>query len=413
MASMKPAPLRSDMAALRQDFPLLQQQLGRYPLTYLDSAATTQKPQVVIDALGDYYRHYNANVHRAAHQLSDKATAAFEAARDRVRAFIGAAHSHEIIWTRGTTEAINLVAQSWGSMAIAAGDEILISELEHHANIVPWQMLCQRTGARLQAIRIQDNGELDLTDFQRKLNPRTRLVAIAHVSNTLGTVNPVAEIIAAAHRQGALVLLDGAQAVAHLPVDVQALDADFYVFSGHKLYGPTGIGVLYGKAALLEAMPPWQTGGEMIETVTLSSSTFNRLPFKFEAGTPPIASAIGLGAAIDYLTNIDTASLHAHEATLLKLGTSLLQQIPGLRLVGTAAYKIPVLSFLLEGAHPADVGMLLDQQGIAVRTGHHCTMPLMQRLQIPGTVRASMSLYNNAADLERLRDGLIKIQGML
>ncbi len=404
---------RQDITALRQDFPILQQQFGRYPLTYLDSAATTQKPTAVIAALDNYYRTMNANVHRAAHQLSDRATAAFEGARDTVQQFVNAAHRHEIIWTRGTTEAINLVAQSWGRSQLRAGDEILISEMEHHANIVPWQMLCQETGARLQAIRVTPDGELDLAHFEQLLNERTALVAICHVSNTLGTINPVASIIAAAHDAGARVLLDGAQAVAHLPIDVQALDADFYAFSGHKLYGPTGIGVLYGKESLLDAMPPWQTGGEMIEQVTLAHTTFNQLPFKFEAGTPHIAGAIGLGAAIEYLSAIDPAALRAHEDALLARGTALLQQIDGLRLVGTAAQKIPVLSFLLEGGHPQDVGTLLDQQGIAVRAGHHCTMPLMQSLAIPGTVRASMSLYNNQDDLERLHQGLIKTRSFL
>jgi cysteine desulfurase / selenocysteine lyase len=404
----------TEIATLRRDFPILERRFGRYPLTYLDSAATTQKPRQVIDAMMAYYLQANANVHRAAHALSDQATADFEAARCKVQGFINARHAHEVIWTRGTTEAINLVATSFGDCCMRDGDEIVISEMEHHSNIVPWQQLCRRTGARLRAIRIGDDGDLDLDHYRSLLTERTRLVAVGHVSNALGTINPVREIIALAHACGARVLIDGAQALAHLPVDVQELDADFYAASSHKMYGPTGVGVLYGKEALLEDMPPYQTGGEMVETVTLAHTTFNRLPFKFEAGTPHIAGAIGMAAAVEYLTAIDREALETHEARLLAATTAALQQIEGVRLVGTASRKIAIVSFLVEGAHPEDVGTLLDQQGVAVRTGHHCAMPLMQRLGLPGgTARASFGLYSSDFDVERLTTGLIKVREML
>jgi cysteine desulfurase / selenocysteine lyase len=398
--------------ALRQDFPILTQQLGRYPLVYLDSAATTQKPRQVIEAICAYYGSSNANVHRAAHTLSDRATAEFEAARRKLQGFINARHAHEVIWTRGTTEAINLVAASYGAQ-VRTGDEIVISEMEHHSNIVPWQQLCGRVGARLRAIRVSDDGELDLAHLQSLLTERTRLVAVGHVSNALGTVNPVREIVELAHACGARVLIDGAQAPAHLAVDVQALDADFYALSSHKMYGPTGIGALYGKEDLLEVMPPYQTGGEMVETVTLEHTTFNQLPYKFEAGTPHIAGAIGLAAAIDYLVAIDRDALEAHEAALLVAASSALQQVEGVTLVGTARQKTAIVSFVVDGAHPQDVGTLLDQQGIAVRSGHHCAMPLMQRFGLPGTTRASFGLYNSIGDVERLTGGLIKVREMV
>jgi cysteine desulfurase / selenocysteine lyase len=404
----------TSIATLRSDFPILAQQLGRYPLTYLDSAATTQKPQAVIDAIVRYYTYVNANVHRAAHVLSDRATTEFEAARRTVQGFINARHAHEVVWTRGTTEAINLVAASIGEAYVREGDEIVVSEMEHHSNVVPWQQLCQRTGARLRAARITDDGELDLEHLRSLLNERTRLVAICHVSNALGTINPIREIARLAHDCGAYVLVDGAQGPAHLSVDVQALDIDFYATSSHKMYGPTGIGVLYGRESLLDAMPPYQTGGEMVETVALEHTTFNQLPFKFEAGTPHIAGAIGMAAAIDYLSGIDREALDAHEARLLAAATAALQQIEGVRVVGTAREKCSIVSFLVEGAHPQDVGTLLDQQGIAIRTGHHCAMPLMQRLELPGgTARASFALYNDLGDVERLTTGLIKVREML
>ena len=399
---------QSNLSDLRNDFPILDQQLGKYPLAYFDSAATTQKPQSVIDAVTEYYQRHNANVHRAAHALSERATRMFEAARESVRQRINARSTAEIIWTRGTTEAINLVAYSYAGSVLSPGDEILITELEHHSNIVPWQLAAQRSGARVIACGITDEGELDLDDFERKLGQRTRIVAFGHVSNALGTINPVRRLIEQAQAVGAVTVVDGAQAMAHLAVDVQALDCDFYAFSGHKMFGPTGIGVLYGREALLEAMPPWQSGGEMIEAVSIDHTTFNSLPFKFEAGTPNIAGAIGLAAAIDYLNAIDTAELAAHEARLLALTTSGLAQVQGVSLVGTAAAKTGVVSFLVEGAHPQDISTLLDQQGIAVRAGHHCAMPLMQRLGIPGTVRASLSLYNSEHDIERLIAGVQK-----
>jgi cysteine desulfurase / selenocysteine lyase len=403
----------TDLARLRADFPILDRSIGRYPLVYLDSAATTQKPRAVVDAISHFYLNENANVHRAAHALSDAATAAFEAARRKLQGFVNARHAHEIIWTRGTTEAINLVAASFGPMHVKAGDAIVISEMEHHSNIVPWQQLCERTGARLQAIRIHDNGELDLEHFRTLLGNRTRIVAVGHVSNALGTINPIAEITSLAHECGATVLVDGAQGPGHLPVDVQALDVDFYAWSSHKMYGPTGIGALYGKESLLDRMPPYQTGGEMVQTVTLERTTYNRLPFKFEAGTPHIAGAIGFGVAVDYLSRIDRAAVVAYESRLLAQATSALQQIDGVRIIGTARAKAPIIGFVLEGAHSQDVGTLLDQQGIAVRTGHHCAMPLMQRLGISGTTRASFGLYNTLDDVERLTAGLIKVRDML
>jgi len=395
--------------SIRQDFPIFASEDAP---VYLDSAATTQKPQAVIDAIAHYYAHDNANVHRAAHALAERATMSFEASREKVRALINAGSAAEVIFTRGTTESINLVANGL-TPRIGEGDEILISVMEHHANIVPWQMLCQRSGAKLVACAVTDDGELDLQDFHRKLSPRTRLVALGHVSTALGTVNPVAELTRAAHDAGALVLLDGAQAVLQFEIDVQALDCDFYAFSGHKVFGPTGIGVLYGKAELLEEMPPWQGGGEMIERVTIEQSTYQGLPYKFEAGTPNIAGAVGLGAAADYLTALPREALLEQEAALVARAISGLKQIPGVRLVGEPRERVSVVSFLVDGSHPNDIGTLLDQQGIAVRTGHHCAMPLMARFGVPGTVRAAFSLYNQQSDVDALLKGVEKAQTFL
>ena len=398
---------------IRAQFPALNQDVNGKPLVYLDNGATTQKPQSVIDALSDYYRLNNSNVHRGAHTLSDRATQHFEDARKTLQAFLNANKAEEIVWTRGTTESINLVAATWGRQNITAGDEILVSGMEHHSNIVPWQMLCQQTGATLRPIPVKDNGELDMDAFASMLSDKVKFVSVVHVSNALGTINPVADIIKMAHDIGAKVLIDGAQAVSHWNVDVQALDADFYAFSGHKLFGPTGIGVLYGKEELLNAMPPYQGGGEMIEHCSFDGTTYNVLPYKFEAGTPNIAGAIGLAAAVNYLNGLDRVVLEHHENALLVRANELADQIGGIRKVGTAPKKASVFSFLLDGAHPADVGTLLDQQGIAVRTGHHCAMPIMNQFNIPGTVRASFSFYNTMDDVERLFAGLEKAKMFL
>lgn len=402
-----------DVERVRADFPILQQQVNGHPLVYLDNAATTQKPQAVIDAISDYYCHDNSNVHRGAHALSDRATAKFEAARQKVADFIHAGSSAQIIWTRGTTEAINLVAASWGSARLKAGDRILVSAMEHHSNIVPWQIVAEKTGAQVEVIPVDETGTLDIKAFAMMLDHRVRMVSVNHVSNALGTINPVADMVRLAHDAGALVLVDGAQAIAHWPIDVQALDCDFYTFSGHKLFGPTGIGVLYGRRELLDAMPPYQGGGEMIETVSFSGTTYNQLPYKFEAGTPDIAGAIGLGAAVDYVNALDRAAAAAHEDALLAYARDKALQVPGLRLVGTARDKVAVLSFVLDGTHPSDIGMLMDQQGVAVRTGHHCAQPLMDQYQLPGTVRASFSIYNTFDDVDRLFAALEKARGML
>jgi SufS family cysteine desulfurase len=396
-----------DVDRLRLDFPILGREVNGAPLVYLDNAATSQKPEAVLHAIDAYYRTCNANVHRAAHALSDEATRAFEDARERVRQFINATSTSEIVFTRGTTEAINLVASCF-TQRLTAGDEILISHLEHHSNIVPWQMLAQRTGARLVAAEITESGDIDLEDFRAKLSERTQMVAIGHVSNALGTINPVRQIVELARSAGAATLIDGAQAVAHLPVDVRALDCDFYAFSGHKMFGPTGTGVLFGRESLLDAMPPWQGGGEMIEHVSLEESTYNRLPYKFEAGTPNIAGAIGLSAAVDYLSNVPRDEARLHEDHLVDLTLSQLRQMDGVRLIGEPAERSSVVSFLVDNSHPHDIGTLLDQQGVAVRTGHHCAMPLMQRLGIPGTIRASLGLYNSEADVERFVAALRK-----
>ncbi len=394
----------------RDDFPLVAE---RDDVVYLDNAATTQKPQRVLEALRRYYQRSNANVHRGAHRLSDEATRAFEAARDTVAKRINARSRKEVIWTRGATEALNLVACCYAPMVLGEGDNVVVTEMEHHSNIVPWQVACSRQGAGLRAVRVLGNGELDDADFRAKLDERTRIVAVGHVSNALGSINDLAAIVAAAKDAGAAVVVDGAQAVAHLDVDVQAIGCDFYAFSGHKMYAPTGIGVLYGREDLLAAMPPWQTGGEMIERVRLDATTYAALPFKFEAGTPHIAGAVGLAAAVDYLDGLDFAAMQAHEADLLSYANASLGQIEGLSIVGTAARKGPVLSFLIAGAHPHDVGTLLDQQGVAVRTGHHCAMPLMDALGIPGTVRASFGLYNRRDDVDQLVAAVHKARTML
>lgn len=394
---------------LRSQFPALAQEVNGHPLVYLDNAATTQKPQAVLDAINHYYRADNANVHRAAHALSGRATRAFEDARETVARFINAPRSHEVIWARGTTEAINLVAHSWGMSELKAGDEIILSTLEHHANIVPWQLVAQRSGAVIRVIPLDERGDLDLAAYLAMLGPRTRLVSVAHVSNALGTVNPVEQIVEAAKAVGALTLIDGAQAVAHFEVDVQAIGCDFYVFSGHKLYGPTGIGVLWGRTELLERMPPWQAGGEMIDRVSFSGTTFNSLPFKFEAGTPHIAGAIGLAAAIDFVMEQDRGALASHEAVLTDYLVAGLRQVPGLRLVGEPGQRAGAVSFLLTDIHPQDAATLLDMQGIALRVGHHCAMPLMESLGIGGTLRASLACYNNRDDVDALLAALHKL----
>ncbi|MCB2388279.1 aminotransferase class V-fold PLP-dependent enzyme [Thalassolituus alkanivorans] len=404
MSTISPEQLNS----IREQFPALHQEVNCKPLIYLDNGATTQKPKAVINALSRYYEHDNSNVHRGAHTLSDRATEYFENARKTVQRFLNAAKAEEIVWTRGTTEAINLVAATWGRSNIKSGDRILVSGMEHHSNIVPWQMLCEQSGSELLPIPVLENGELDMAAFKTLLTPEVKLVSVVHVSNALGTINPVADIIALAHANGSKVLIDGAQAVAHWDIDVQALDADFYAFSGHKLFGPTGIGVLYGKEALLNAMPPYQGGGEMIEHVSFSKTTYNVLPYKFEAGTPNIAGAIGMAAAIDYLNTLDRKALAAHEDALLARANELAAEMGGIRIIGNAANKASVFSFILEGAHPADVGTLLDQQGIAVRTGHHCAMPVMEQFKVPGTVRASFSFYNTLEEVDALFKGLEK-----
>lgn len=405
-----------DLQHLRADFPVLSQKVKGKPLVYLDNGASAQKPLCVIDAMNTYYRTTHANVHRGAHTLGDQATTAFENSRQAVQRFINAAHSSEIIWVKGTTDAMNLVANGYAQrgfdQALQPGDEVIISTMEHHANIVPWQMLCERTGARLQIIPINDAGELDLEAYQRLLSSRTKIVAVAHVSNVLGTINPVKEMIRQAQEVGALTVIDGAQAVPHQRIDVQDLQCDYYAFSSHKMFGPTGIGVLYGKRHRLEALPPYQFGGEMIERVTFHKTTFNQLPYKFEAGTPAIAEAIGLAAAIEYLNRLDVTQAEKQEARLLECATELSRSIPGMRLIGTAHHKAPVMSFLIDGLHPSDIGTLLDQQGIAIRTGHHCAMPLMDRLGIPGTARASFAFYNTLEEVEQLFTALAKIQKM-
>ena len=407
-ASSDTANLPLDAAKLRADFPILQTSARGKPLVFLDSAASAQKPRAVIDAMSRFQETSYANIHRGVYELSERATEAFEGARERVRAFLGAAEAREIVFVRGTTEAINLVAQSFGRSQIGRRDEVLISHMEHHSNIVPWQMLCDERGARLRVAPIDDHGQLLLPEFERLLSPRTRLVAISHVSNALGTVNPVGEIVRRAHSRGIPVLVDGAQAVPHQSVDVTDLDCDFYCFSGHKLFGPSGIGVLYGKASRLESMPPYQGGGDMILSVSFEGTTYNEIPHKFEAGTPDIVGAVGLGAAIDYLTEIGLERIAAYESELLAYATEALSKVEGLRIIGTAKHKAAVLSFVLAGVHPHDVGTILDQEGVAVRTGHHCAQPLMERFGVPATVRASLAFYNTREDVDALVRGLRK-----
>ncbi|MDR1758150.1 MAG: cysteine desulfurase [Bacteroidales bacterium] len=396
----------------KSDFKILCQSAHGYPLVYLDNAATTQKPEPVIEAMEHYYRETNSNIHRGVHYLSQKATDAFEQARARVRDFIGATHVHEIIFTRGTTEAINLVAYSFGKAFLQQGDEILISEMEHHANIVPWQMTCETHGAHLKVIPFDEQGTLCMDTFEKMLSPRTKLVAVTHVSNTLGTINPVRQIIEKAHQHHIPVLIDGAQAVSHLSVNMQDLNCDFYCFSGHKMYAPMGIGVLYGKEKWLSLMPPYQGGGEMIENVTFSKTTYNDLPFKFEAGTPAVAEAIGLHAAIDYIEQCGIEKIATHEQMLLQAVTEKLKAIGDIQFFGTAPDKAAILSFLIKGIHPYDTGIILDQLGIAVRTGHHCTQPIMDKLGIPGTVRVSFAGYNTLEDVETFIKAVLKVKSM-
>lgn len=398
-----------DINHVRKFFPILNQNVNGKPLIYLDNAASAQKPDTVIQSISDYYCKDNSNVHRGAHTLGDRATAAFEGARETVREFINANSTKEIIWTGGTTEAINLVASGL-TASLKEGDEIIVSRMEHHANIVPWQMLAERTGAILKVIEINDAGELIDGAFEQLLSERTKIVAVTQVSNVLGTINPVKDMIRKAQAVGALTLIDGAQAVPHFLVDVQSLDCDFFVFSSHKLFGPTGIGVLYGKEERLNALPPYQGGGEMIERVSFEKTTYNELPYKFEAGTPPISEAIGLAKAIEYFTAFDRDSIERYENELLSYANSLVSRVPGMRIIGTAANKVPVLSFMIDGLHPSDIGTLLDQQGIAIRTGHHCAMPLMDFYGLPGTARASFAFYNTQAEVEQLFEGLQKIQ---
>jgi cysteine desulfurase/selenocysteine lyase len=399
------------LETIRQDFPILNQEVHNKPLVYLDSAASSQKPQSVIDSMQYYYQHDNANVHRGAHTLGDRATLSFEAARDTVQAFLNAASRKEIIWTKGTTEAINLLANGLSGL-FSKGDEIIVSVMEHHANIVPWQMMAERTGAVLRVLDVNDQGELDHTQLIQLINPKTKVLAMTHVSNVLGTINPVKQFIDTAKASNIITVIDGAQAVPHFKVDVQALDCDFYTFSSHKLFGPTGLGVLYGKTDRLEVMPPYQGGGEMIERVSFSGTTYNQLPYKFEAGTPPICEAIGLKAAIDYINTKDRTQIEAHEQALLSRAEELAKDIPGMRIIGTSNNKVPVMSFLIEGLHPSDIGTLLDQQGIGIRTGHHCAMPLMERFDIPGTARASFAFYNTLEEVDTLFTALAKIQRM-
>ena len=413
MGEPQPNRRRFDVDDIRRDFPILQQEVNGHPLVYLDNAATTQKPQPVIDALVTYYSQYNANVHRGAHALSDRATAAFENARKTVARALNSPKPEQIIWTRGTTEAVNLVAQCWSEIGLGRGDQVLVSMLEHHSNIVPWQLAAQRVGAEVLPIPLDDRHRIDLEQLRRLLNPRVKLVAVNHVSNALGIINPVQDIVAMAHEIGACVLLDGAQGLAHFEVDVQQLGCDFYAFSGHKVFGPTGIGALWAKEDILMAMPPYQGGGEMIEQVSFSGTSYNQLPYKFEAGTPDIAGAIGLAAAFEYLEQFDRHTLLAHENSLLAHCRERASRVAGLQHVGASEHSAAVFSFLVDGTHPSDIGMLLDQQGIALRTGHHCAQPLMASLGIPGTARASFSIYNTLDEVDRFVDALEKVLQIL
>ncbi|HEY0159636.1 MAG TPA: cysteine desulfurase [Thermoanaerobaculia bacterium] len=409
MSALEQASTTYDVARIREDFPILGRQVRGRPLVYLDNAATTQKPRQVIDRLVRYYTEENSNVHRGVHYLSELATMEYENARGVVQRFIHASSEKEIVFTRGTTEAINLVMQTWGRTNVGAGDEILISAIEHHSNIVPWQMLAQEKGATVRVIPVNDSGELLVEEYERMLNPRVKLVAIGHASNALGTINPVRRIVAAAHANGSLVLVDGAQGAPHLPIDVQDLGCDFYAFSGHKVYGPTGIGVLWGRESLLEEMPPWQGGGDMILSVSYEQTTYNALPYKFEAGTPNIEGVVGLAAALDYVSSHGLANIAEYEHGLQTYATKRLLEIDGIRLIGTAREKAAVVSFVLEGVHPHDIGTILDQEGVAIRTGHHCAQPLMLRFNVPATGRASFGLYNTREEADALVDALHKV----
>ena len=399
-----------DIQYIRKQFPVLAQTVRGKPLVYLDNAATTQKPQVVLDTLFRYYTAENANIHRGVYELSQNATRAYEGARSKIAAFLNAAEPAEIIFTRNATEGINLVAQTFGRSKVGAGDEVVISEMEHHSNIVPWQLLCEEKGARLRVVPITDDGELMLEELSSLLGPRTKLVSIVHMSNSLGTVNPVRQVVELAHKFDVPVLIDGSQAAYHMSVDVRALDCDFYVVTGHKLYGPTGIGVLYGRRSLLDAMPPYQGGGDMISSVTFERTTYNELPHKFEAGTPHIAGAIGLGAAVDFIADVGFGAIAAHERELLEYATTALSGVPGLRLIGTAREKASILSFVLEGVHPHDVGTVVDTEGVAIRTGHHCTQPVMDRFGVPATARASLAMYNTTDEVDHLVMALAKVR---
>ncbi len=410
IAPQHEASMGYDLARVREDFPILKELIHGKPLVYLDNAATSQKPWQVINAERDYYVRLNANIHRGVHDLSQRATDAFEGARSKARQFINARKNEEVIFVRGTTEAINLVAMSYGRTKLKAGDEIIVSEMEHHSNIVPWQMTCEATGAVLRVIPISDSGELDMDAYAKLLNQRTKIVAITHVANALGSITPIKKITQLAHAAGAVVLVDGAQAAPHIKIDVQDIGCDFYALSGHKIYGPTGIGILYGKEALLDAMPPYQGGGDMIRTVSFQETTYNALPYKFEAGTPFIAGAIGLGAAIDYLNDLGLDDIGSHDHDLLEYATSLSRDVPGLKIIGTAREKAGVFSFTLDAIHPHDIGTILDHEGIAIRTGHHCAMPVMERLGIAATARASFGLYNTRAEVEELFAGIRKVQ---
>jgi cysteine desulfurase/selenocysteine lyase len=399
-----------DVERIRADFPILRRSVRGRPLVYLDNAATTQKPQAVLDALTAYYTEINANVHRGVHQLSELATDAYEGSREKIRAFVNASSVQEIIFTRNATEGINLVAYAFARPILKEGDEILISAMEHHSNIVPWQLVCEERGAHLRVAPIDDSGALMVGELERLIGPRTKLVSIAHMSNALGTVNPVREVVALAHARGVPVLLDGSQAAYHMPVDVQAIGCDFYAATGHKLYGPTGIGFLYGKAERLDAMPPFMGGGDMIRSVSFAKSTWNDLPHKFEAGTPDISGAVGLGVALDYITAIGLDRIEAHERDLLQFGTDALAAIPGLRMIGTAPHKASILSFVMDGVHPHDIGTIVDREGVAIRTGHHCAQPVMDRFGVPATARASLAMYNTRGDLETLARALTRVR---
>ena len=410
---IQPAPRAYDVQKVRQDFPILHQQVHGKPLVYLDNAATTQKPLAVIEAIERYYSHDNSNIHRGVHELSERATNAYENARIGVQRFINAVDAREIIFLRGATEAINLVAQTYGRKNVGVGDEVLITAMEHHSDIVPWQMLCEEKGAKLRVAPINERGELLLDQFEKLLTSKTKIVAVGHLSNALGTINPIKKIVKMAHAQNVPVLVDGAQAAPRMKVDVQDLDCDFYAVSGHKMYAPTGIGFLYGKARLLEAMPPWQGGGDMIASVTFDKTVYNRLPYKFEAGTPNIAGTIALGAAVEYLNSLGIERIEEHEADLLAYATQQVQKIPGVTIVGTAREKAGVLSFVMEDIHPHDIGTILDSEGIAVRTGHHCAQPVMQRYNIPATARASFGLYNTREEIDALAQGIRKVREVL